>query len=139
MLNKGDVLQIGQNVTSTNGRYRAIMQPNGNFELMAGDEKALWETYTSGKGQVTSFGRDGNFVVFSENNQMAWTSNTADQADYLVCQNDGNLAIYNSQNLLRWSSNSLQSKPVCLCVWLLNRSTFFPKLMFFSYFREYTQ
>jgi len=73
ILFRGRELTKGQEIKSPNGRYRAVMQEDGNFVLYGG--KANWASNTMGRGDRVIMQDDGNLVVY--NGDLAtWASNT---------------------------------------------------------------
>ncbi len=73
ILFRGRKLTKGQEIKSPNGRYRAVMQEDGNFVLYGG--KANWASNTMGRGDRVIMQDDGNLVVY--NGDLAtWASNT---------------------------------------------------------------
>lgn len=111
MLNKGEQLYRGQTITSINGRFAAIMQPDGNFVVMSG-RVVLWETRTNGRGYRVLMQNDGYLVIYDPKDTLVWTSTNKEPGEYLVCQDDGNLvllSISDSSGRVLWASNTTQS------------------------------
>lgn len=104
----GVILSKGQSLTSKNGNYLLIMQPDdGNLVLYYGTVPGFtvpvgWSTGTGGHYAVQQ--DDGNFCVYKPNNTWQWTSQTGGRApsqDYrFVLSDDGSLNIYGPQNTL---------------------------------------
>lgn len=105
ILYSGQILLKGQQLTSPNGIYKAIMQNDGNFVLY-GKNNALWSTDTVANGDYLIMQEDGNLNIYVSCNFATWSSNTQFSGDYLVCQDDGNLVIYNEYNEPVWSTNT---------------------------------
>src|SRR5262249_17646098 len=117
MANKGTTLSTngylsaGDYIQSPNGRYRAIMQADGNFVLYQGNT-ALWASNTV---QATGdyfviMQDDGNLVLYTGTRDKAgtalWASNTAQGTGsyVLALGNDGNLVAY--QDIVAWQTNT---------------------------------
>jgi hypothetical protein len=105
ILASGSTLESGQSITSTNGRYLARMQTDGNFVLYdKAYNQALFSTGTNGNpGAKVTMQTDGNLRVFSASNAVLYTApnpapgkNTATAGSKLHMQNDGNLVVWNS-------------------------------------------
>ncbi len=106
-------MAANQALVSTNGRYQAIMQADGNavvYDTIA--NKAIWNSGTAGKAQggFLNVQTDGNLVVYDAAIKAQWDSKTAggpatNRTFTLAMQDDGNLVIYDSQNgKALWSS-----------------------------------
>jgi hypothetical protein len=93
----GARLMPGQSITSTNNRYRLLMQADGNLVLYdAVERSAPWSTKTAGlaAGHVI-MQSDGNLVLYDGQGQDRWSTATPGHTGaYLMVQNDGNLVIY---------------------------------------------
>jgi hypothetical protein len=100
------MLVPGQSVTSQNGGYSLVMQPDGNLVLYKGG-KALWSSNTGGKAVSKAVMQcDGNLVVYGFPKAL-WESKTAGSPGaYLVVQDDGNTVIYKPHVAL-WSSKTV--------------------------------
>lgn len=96
----GRTLTVGQDLVSTDGRFVAIMQADGNF-VVYGPSGATWATATSGTGNWVVMQGDGNLVVYTAGGQALWSSSTAPSSgDRLVMQTDGNLVVYSGGTAL---------------------------------------
>jgi surface antigen len=112
--NKGDTLSAGQTLSaddfllSSDGRYEAIMQGDGNFVLYLANQmgiNALWSTSTAGKpGSTLQMQGDGNLVVYTAGSSAVWSSSTnPSTGDRLVMQSDANLVIYSGCGTAIWA------------------------------------
>lgn len=102
-------LRRGMSVTSTDGRYRFVMQNDGNLVLYGPSGRALWATSwvtsRSGSQEYVVFQSDGNLVTYGGGRPI-WATNTAGRgATRFVIQNDGNMVIYAGSRVL-WASNT---------------------------------
>lgn len=101
-LNARQWLTPGQGLFSPNGRYRAIMQGDGNF-VVYDRGRAIWSSRTNRQpGAALAMQGDGNLVVYRLRKPL-WSSRThRHPGAYVVMQSDGNLVIYKGRAL--WSS-----------------------------------
>jgi len=105
-------LSPNEELFSSNGTYRAVMQGDGNFVVYAGN-KALWATATNGTNRYVIVQGDDNVVVYDEWSKPHWASNTNGKgggACRLVMQDDGNLVLYTQYNQAIWASNTNQNQ-----------------------------
>ncbi len=88
------ILYQGESLESPNGRFKLVLQADGNLVLYDKD-KALWSSGTNGKdAKKLVMQNDGNLVLYGPNGPV-WASNTSgNRGAYLVLQDDGNLVIY---------------------------------------------
>jgi hypothetical protein len=100
-------LNHNESITSSNGRYRLVMQADGNFVLYrTSDGRPLWAANTMGSGKFAIMQADGNLVVYNLANQALWASGTNGRpGSYLVMQNDGNLVVY-QPNVAVWATGT---------------------------------
>jgi len=107
-LDKDGRLHGGEELRSADGRYRAVMQQDGNFVVYGGS--ALWASNTVGhNGHWVVMQGDHNLVVYDKHNKALWSSQTDGRGhgnSRLVVQNDGNLVIYDGHNKALWASNT---------------------------------
>lgn len=83
-------------LTSNNGRFRFVMQNDGNLVLYEGNS-ALWATGTDGQDvEFCIMQGDGNLVLYLQGSgRPVWASNTdGSPGSFLVMQDDGNVVIY---------------------------------------------
>lgn len=108
-LRTGQRLRAGQQMWSGNGKYRLVMQGDGNLVLYKKGTGALWASKTNGRrGAYAVMQGDGNFVVYAGGKPW-WASKThGHRGARLVLQNDGNLVVYDRNGKARWASNTRQ-------------------------------
>jgi hypothetical protein len=104
-LQKGEKLEVGGKLTSSNGAYDVILQDDGNLVLYAGDT-AVWSTETNGqKVERAEVQEDGNFVLYTAEKPV-WASETKGAKDVrLIIQDDRNLVLYGFDGVA-WTSNT---------------------------------
>lgn len=95
-----------QYLQSPDGRYRFVMQADGNVVLY-GPSGALWSTNTVGsKARELRMQNDGNLVLYNQSSQAVWSSGTSHHYNAtLYVQNDGNVVIYEGSTAL-WSTGT---------------------------------
>ena len=113
----GGALATNQQLVSSNGQYRAVMQGDGNFVIYDGSNRPIWASNTNGKQPgpyVLKMQGDGNVVLGANCNAVpncaaTWASNSNRRGSgpyYLIMQNDGNLVAYDSTGAAIWASNT---------------------------------
>ena len=100
-------LHQGEYISSSDARFKLILQTDSNFVLYYGST-ALWSTSTVGKSvTLATFQGDGNLVLYNSSYSAVWASNTfGNTGSKLVLQNDGNLVIYSSSGSAIWSTGT---------------------------------
>lgn len=111
-LTRGQTLAAGAQLTSPNGRYRAVMQTDGNLVVYA-STRALWHSRTAGNpGARLVLQGDGNLVLYPGAGRALFHTRT-DGRDgaRLRMQDDGNLVLYSSANRALWFTGAEQVAP----------------------------
>jgi hypothetical protein len=107
-LSNGGTLVASKNqyIRSADGRYRFVMQQDGNLVLY-GPSGPLWASNTVGRGATRAVMQgDGNLVLYTSTGKPVWASNTElHYHAYLVVQNDGNVVIYEGSKPL-WATGT---------------------------------
>ena len=93
-LSAGSRLPAGQSLVSTSGRYRMVVQGDGNV-VVYGDGAARWASRTRGAAAVLVLQGDGNLVLYASGHAL-WSTRTvgSGSTDRLIMQDDGNLVLY---------------------------------------------
>ncbi len=107
----GQGLMSGGSLKSADGRYRFIMQADGNLVLYNVYNQPLWASNTQGHSNIWDviLQTDGNLVVYNSQNHPLWASNTNGKpAASLIMQSDGNVVIYDAHNHPLWATNTNQ-------------------------------
>jgi hypothetical protein len=112
-LSAGDKLLAGHYLESVNGKYRFIMQGDGNVVLYRiSSMEALWAAGTCNKPVSTcTLTKSGNLVATGENGTVYWQTNTTapNGQPVMYIQDDGNLVIYQmSPYKAVWASGTRQ-------------------------------
>ncbi|XP_062860458.1 B-type lectin plumieribetin-like [Trichomycterus rosablanca] len=115
-LNMGNDLRCGDFMNSNNNKYKATLQPDGNFVLILTSSGATkWETKTSNEGgQRLVMQKNCNLVLYDDDNTCVWSSNSTQSGPvncYLESCDDGYLKICNKGKEV-WRSNPDSNKSV---------------------------
>lgn len=104
-LSAGGTLAPTYRLTSPDGRFEAMMQPDSNFVVYQGST-ALWATGQAGATRA-AMQADGNFVLYNASNQAVWASGTYGRGGTrLTMQSDGNLVLYTAAGAAVWSTGT---------------------------------
>lgn len=103
------ILSANESLLSNNEKYKLILQGDGNLVLYNEQWKALWASWTVGKGGIYLVMQDdGNLVLYDKNWIAIWNSRTSGKnISSLNMQDDGNLVIYNRVGYT-WASWTVQ-------------------------------
>lgn len=110
--NGKNTMKPGENLVSTNGLYRLMLQADGNlvgYEIASG--KSFWNSKSANKGaapyQLVLQG-DGNLVIYDSKGKAVWNAGTnSTVAPFLfVMQDDRNVVIYDSKSKALWNAGS---------------------------------
>ena len=113
ILYEGEQLNVNESLVSSNGRYKLVLQGDGNMVIYNGNNQGIWSSGTWGMNIArAAMQTDGNFVLYDTNETPRFGSNTWNPVgSYLVMQGDGNLVIY-QRGQARWGSNTWNQRPV---------------------------
>lgn len=106
VLSSGQSLTTNQSMVSADGRFRLIMQGDGNLVLYS-PNRPIWWTGTNGRPAVRlAVQGDGNMVLYGNTTYFwaTWTHGSGNVV--LIVQNDGNLVLYNQQGRPVWNSRT---------------------------------
>jgi len=108
------ILKNNQFLVSSNGKYYARMQDDGNLCIYMGKDPEVYNCFWCsiplriGKAPYyLKMQNDGNLVIYDGNSKAIWASNTDKKGSgpyKLVMQNDRNLVIYDKSNQTIWIS-----------------------------------
>jgi hypothetical protein len=101
-ITSGQQLDSGGSLTSADGRFRFVLQPDGNLVLYS-PNRPLWWTGTNGRpANRLAIQGDGNVVLYGPSNYYWATWTQGRGAVTLTVQNDGNVVLYDAQNRPVW-------------------------------------
>jgi hypothetical protein len=125
-LSAGQYLAAGDYLVAANGKYFAIMQPDGNFAVHHGSDPShqgapVWNTGTArGQGQCFAIMQsDGNFVIYkgsgpSDQGAFVWNTGIArgQGRSFCILQDDGVFVIYQGvdpvhRKAFAWASQAM--------------------------------
>lgn len=103
----GEGLVPGQQLSSCDKRFTLVMQYEGNLVLYMG-KTPLWATDTVGRKTASAImQRDGNFVLYDADQKPLWATSTRDDSGaYIAVQNDGNLVLCTASGRPIWASHT---------------------------------
>ncbi len=115
-LNPNEGLASNDSLISANGRFRFIMQGDGNLVLYVPNGNALWDSHTDHTDAWCAVMQgDGNFVMYSIKGEYKWDSGTdGHPGAFLVVQDDGNVVIYDVNGEALWATNTVTKLTVNL-------------------------
>jgi len=108
VLNVGEALLQNQFLQSKDGRFKLILQSDGNLVIYNSDQP-IWHSNTWGKPYITRcvMQSDGNLVLYDNNSIPHWHSNTwGKPITRCVMQSDGNLVLYDNNSIPHWHSDT---------------------------------
>jgi hypothetical protein len=104
-----------QNLRSSDGRYEARMQPDGNF-VVYGPTGPLWSTNTSGSNARLTMQGDGNLVIYADQGVIFSTNTAGRGGNRILMQTDGNLVLYGGSAV--WATQNPGERAI---QWFYNR------------------
>jgi len=101
----GERLLPGQEIRSADGRYRFVLQHDGNLVLYGPAGKALWSTRTAGKAvTAAAMQSDGNFVLYNHSKAVWHTRTHGHSGARLVVLDTGDVVIRGSGGKILWQA-----------------------------------
>ncbi|SMH35541.1 D-mannose binding lectin [Rathayibacter oskolensis] len=101
----GQTLRAGHQLTSADGRFKAVMQTDGNF-VGYGPYGVVWNTGTRGSGNRLVLQEDGNAVIYGPDDSVKWFSGTSGSDLRLGVTNVGSLIIVEQDDTVLWTSQA---------------------------------
>jgi surface antigen len=103
-LKAGQTLSKGQYIRSSDKRFVALMQTDGNLVIYGPAYEVRWHTRTNGyPGARLVMQGDGNLVVYTSSTAL-WNSGTNGYGNsFVVMQNDANFVVYTDYGKATWS------------------------------------
>jgi hypothetical protein len=100
-----------KSLVSPDGRFKFILQGDGNLVLYGPQNQPLWTSGTAGHTDVYDLvmqSSDGNLVIYDRDGNSLWASGTTGfPGSKLVVQNDGNAIIYGTNNQVHWATDTV--------------------------------
>ncbi len=107
VLREGQVLRIDDSRRSCDGRFRLVMQADGNLVLYHEGVGALFSSNTFGTGSTYAVMQgDGNFVVYDAIGVAHFDTGSQGAGAYLAIQDDGNLVVYDGGGAVLFASGT---------------------------------
>ncbi len=104
-LHPGAALVAGQFLAAPSGKYRLLMQADGNLVEYDAAKKAVWSSQTGNHpGASVRFGSDGDVLLSAASGSPLWHSATAGAGAVLQVQDDGNVVVYSAAKKGVWAS-----------------------------------
>ena len=121
MIQAGQVLGPGGQLTSPNGQYTLTVQASDGNVVLYGPGGAIWQAPNTvgNPGDCLIMQADGDLVVYDSSGNALWTSGTVGNPNaYAAVQDNGNLAIYTPDGTPVWPPNpwSLVDNQTTLCL-----------------------
>ena len=107
------MLQIGKNLTSSNGFYTFSLQEDANLEIFY-DGNKIWESNTKGKDIDALYIAKGGLALYETNKTVAWTRGAWKRdtdPETIVMQNDGNFVMYDKNGNAQWNLGTIGRCP----------------------------
>jgi hypothetical protein len=100
----GQRLVPGQQILSPDGRYRLLLQADGDVTVRSPDGRLLFRSGSLGS-TVLVLQSDGNLVAYRPDGSAVWDSGTwRDGPSRLDVQNDGNVVLYRADGTPSWAT-----------------------------------
>lgn len=112
ILPAGRVMVAGEQMVSSGGEYRFVMQDDGNAVLYRAST-ALFATNTSGRpGASLILQGDGNLVLYSSASKVLWANTVfPGTGAFVALQPDGNLVEYAASRGVAWATYTGAATP----------------------------
>ena len=98
-------LAPGEQLTSKNGLFRAVMQTDGDL-VGSGPSGVIWRTGTHGAGNRFVLQNDGDAVVLGADGSVKWATGTSDDTLTVQLDDSGVLTLVDDEGDLAWDSQS---------------------------------
>jgi hypothetical protein len=100
----------GTALVSADGRFRVLLQADGNLVLYAPGTRPLWATGTADPTVWdVVMQRDGNLVAYDQVGRPVFATGTdGHPGAWAIVQNDGNFVVYDAANRPLWATNTVQ-------------------------------
>lgn len=103
-LTAGQQMQANQYITSPDGRFVLVMQPDGNLVEYTTSGSIWWSGTTGNSGAYVVVQSDGNVVIYASNGTTALWDTGGLGVSKLVIQNDEDVVAYTASGTAAWAS-----------------------------------
>ena len=109
-MSKGESLEKDEWLVNRNDKYMILMTNDGNLIVLDinNQNRVLWESNTSGRGEGLVFESDGNLVIRNSKEDVIWETKTSGRGEFMQIDDDGFLVIYDSNQIEIWSTRPKQ-------------------------------
>ena len=91
---------------SKNGKYKAILQEDGNLQVIYKNLSVVWSSNTANSGaSELYFDQSGNLMILGTNRSTS-TADSSSTAETLVIGNDADLQLLSKNNERVWDSGA---------------------------------
>jgi hypothetical protein len=100
-LDEGESLTVGGFLTSPDGGFELVLQPDGNLvEYLVTAHRAVWQSHTFGAREVLKYQLDGNVVLRDAAGRPVWASGTRSSSiNLMTVGDDGTINIAGLRDL----------------------------------------
>lgn len=95
---------VNSTLTSPNGKFKLVMQPDGNLVTCDVLDRPTWASDTSIPGLRLAAQPDGNLVMYDPAGRSRWFTNTSGPSRSIVLQDDGNLVVRDGSGRALWDA-----------------------------------
>ncbi len=111
-LKVNEMIETNGTITSQNGKYRLVLQDDGNFVLYAPESRTLWASETKHFNKAVNglLQDNGNLRLLDDSHREIWSSRTGGKGNarsVLVVQDDGDVVIKSDGRVI-WNTNTTQ-------------------------------
>jgi RHS repeat-associated protein len=96
----GQVLHVGQRLTSPSGQFNAVLQPHGVIEILRRGTPVWTSTSGTGLSNVVTRLRSGALAIRSSRSTS--TGSKASGRSYFAMQNNENLILFSASGVAKW-------------------------------------
>src|SRR4030043_1462768 len=109
-LGQNEKLKASEELKSENGKYKLVLQGDGNLVVYESQGKALWNSDTLGSGGIEGVMQSGRQLLLKHRDgRVVWATGTHGTKNARwVIQDDGNLVIYNERGLAVWAKGRIK-------------------------------
>ncbi len=105
-LSLGQALNRGETLNSLTGKYRLILQLDGNLVQYNSSNQPIWYTgILDATADYLIMQHDGNLVLYNSSNQPVWYTGAIFSAAEFVVQDDGNMVMYAAGHNSLWTKS----------------------------------